>query len=154
MKPLLKKLSVLGFFYVALLPVIQAQAVRSSQAYPFHYDISEEVTLNGSVTAVLKRAPAGMMNGSHLLIATPSGPVDVSLGAYALIGKNALSVNLGEPVEVIGVMKALNGKPVFMARTITARDQVSPIRNQRGVAMSPLAREHARAGIAQNGGGE
>jgi hypothetical protein len=153
MKLRFKKLGA-SIILVALLPSIQAQTAKGSQAYPFHYDISEEVTIGGSVTAVLAKAPAGMMNGSHVLIATSSGPADVSLGAYALIGKGALSVNLGEQVEVTGVMKSLNNKPVFMARTITVGGQAYPIRNERGIAISPQARERARSGIAQNGGAE
>jgi hypothetical protein len=154
MKPLFGKSSALGLLLVALLPSIQAQTARSSQSYPFRYDISEEITLSGTVTGVLTKAPAGMMNGSHLLIATPSGPIDVSLGGYGLIGKGALSVHLGEQVKVTGVTKALNSKPIFIARTVTAGGQVYPIRNERGIAMSPQAREHARSGIAQNGGAE
>lgn len=150
----LGKLSALGFLLVALLPSIQAQTAKSPQSYPFYYDISDEVTLSGAVTGVLAKAPAGMMNGSHLLVATPSGAVDASLGAYGLIGKGALSVKLGEQVAVTGVMKSLNGKPVFMARTVTAEGKVYPIRNERGIAMSPLARERARSGMAHNGGAE
>jgi hypothetical protein len=152
MKSLFRILSAL--FLAALLPFIQAQTAKSSQAYPFHYDISDEVTIGGAVTGVLTKAPAGMMNGSHLLIATPSGSIDVSLGAYALIGKGALPVNVGEQVEVTGVMKSLSNKPVFMARAITAGGRAYPIRNERGIAMSPQARERARRGSAQDGGAE
>lgn len=155
MKSLIRKLSaVSGFFLLALLPSIQGQTAKSSANFPFRYDISEEVTVSGSVTGVLTKASKGMMNGSHLLIATPSGSMDVSLGAYGLTGKNAVAVKLGERVEVTGVMKTLNGKPVLMARTVTARDQVYPIRNEHGVAMSPQARERARSVSALDGGAQ
>jgi hypothetical protein len=165
MKPLFRKLTrlpalltpgllLLALLPFAVLPSLQAQSANSSQAYPFHYDVSEEVTVSGAVTAVFTKAPTGMMNGSHLLLATSSGSVDVSLGAYGLIGKGALSLKLGEQVDVAGVMKSLKDKPVFMARTVTAGGRVYPIRNERGIAMSPQARERARTGTAQNGGAE
>ena len=156
MKSLFRKLSAWGLLLVPLYPSIQAQTAtaKNSQAYPYYYDISEEVTVNGAVTGVLTKASAGMMNGSHLLVATPSGPVDVSLGAYGLLGKGALAVKLGEQVAVTGVMKSSKNKPVFMARTVRVGDQVYPIRNERGIPMSPQARERARSGSAQNGGGE
>jgi hypothetical protein len=153
MKSLIRKLSaVCGFFLIALLPSMQSQAATSTSSFPFRYDTSEEVTVRGSVTAVLTKAPKGMMNGSHLLLATLSGPIDVSLGAYALIGKDALTVRLGEQVEVIGVMKTLNTKSVLMARTVTAGDHVYPIRSEHGIAMSTQARERARRASAPDGG--
>lgn len=155
MKLEFRKLGALcGSFLIALLPGLQAQAAKSSQSYPFRYDASEETTVSGSVTAVLTKGTKGMMNGSHLLMATPAGSLDVSLGAYGLIGKDALAVRLGEQIEVVGVMKTLNNRPVFMARTVTAGDQVYPLRSAHGIAMSPQARERAgTSGLtAPNGG--
>lgn len=154
MKSLIRKLSaVCGFFLIALLSGMQGQIIRS-QSLPFRYDVSEEVTVRGSVTGVLTKAAKGMMNGSHLLLATPSGSLDVSLGAYGLIGEDALAVKLGEQVEVIGVMKTLNTRSVLMARTVTAGDRVYPIRNQHGIAMSPQARERARRASVPDGGAQ
>lgn len=153
MKLEIRKLSaVCGFFLIALMPSMQSQTAKGSTDFPFRYDISEEVTISGSVTGVFTKAPKGMMNGSHLLIATPSGSIDVSLGAYGLIGKDALAVKLGEQVEIVGVMKTLKNRPVLMARTVTAGDQAYLIRNTHGVAMSPQARERARSVTIPDGG--
>jgi hypothetical protein len=153
MKSLIRRLRALtGFFLVALAPAIHGQTAKSSPGLPFLYDSSEEITVSGSVTGVLTKASKGMMNGSHLLILTPSGAIDVSLGAYGLVGRDAVTANLGDQAEVTGVMKTLNTKPVLMARTVTVRDHVYAIRNEHGIAMSPQARERVRSASAPDGG--
>src|SRR5271154_162864 len=78
-----------------------AQPAPESHRY---YDITKEVTVKGTVSSVLANASTGMIRGSHLLLVTSSGPVDASLGRFALQRKGALSVAAGEEVEVTGVM--------------------------------------------------
>jgi hypothetical protein len=151
MKPQLKLLCALAGL-LALVPAIQAQSAKSTRSSSFSYDVSEEVSVSGSVTGVLTRAGTGMVNGSHLLIATPAGTMDVSLGPYGLVGKGALSAQLGSPVEITGVMKMFGGKPVLLARTVTFEDRMYRIRTEHGVALSPMARERAENASAENGG--
>ncbi len=129
----------------------QTATVGTKAAAPFSYDAAEEVTLAGMASSVLAVSPAGMIPGSHLLLSTPSGPVDVSLGIFALRGKGALSVSAGQQVEVTGVMKTLKDKPVFLARIVKVGDEVYAIRNEHGILVSPLAREHATQENARKG---
>ena len=121
----------------------QTPAVATKTAATFSYDISEEATIDGTASAILATPSVGMIPGSHLLITTLSGPVDVSLGVFAFRGKGALSVTVGQQVEVTGVMKTLRDKRVFLARTIKVGDQIYAIRNQHGIPVSPQARERA-----------
>ena len=121
----------------------QTPAVETKAAAPFSYDVTEEVTFDGMASSVLTVPFAGMIPGSHLLLTTPTGPVDVSLGIFALRGKGALSISVGQQVEVTGMMKTLKDKPVFLARTVKVGDQVYAIRNEHGIPVSPQAREHA-----------
>jgi hypothetical protein len=125
-----------------------AQSERES--HPF-YDVTKEVTFTGTVSSVLAKPAAGMLFGSHLMLATNLGQVDASLGKWGLQGKGALSVAAGEPVEVTGVMKTINNKQVFIVRTVKASGQVYPIRNQYGVPRSPQSRERASQKAAQEG---
>jgi hypothetical protein len=90
-----------------------------------------------------------MTMGSHLLLATSAGPVDASLGRFALIGKGALPVAPGQQVEVRGVMKTIKAKQVFLVRIVKAGGAVYPIRNQHGFAISPQGRERASQKITQ-----
>jgi hypothetical protein len=139
-----------GLCAFALLPLLssplsaQAQtAVENQAAGPFSYDVTQEVTLNGTVSSVLTGPSPGMIMGSHLLLTTSSGPVDASLGMFAMRGKGAVSVVVGQQVEVTGVMKTMNGKQVFLVRIVKAGGQVYTIRNERGFPIPPQARESA-----------
>jgi hypothetical protein len=131
-------------FLISPQPLAQAQTTAETRAAgPFSYDISKEVTLNGTVSSVLTGPSPGMIMGSHLLLTTSSGPVDASLGMFAMRGKGAVSVVVGQQVEVTGVMKTMNGKQVFLVRIVKAGGQVYTIRNERGFPIPPQARESA-----------
>jgi len=118
---------------------------------PFSYDVSQEITLNGTVATVFPRRTLETVAGAHLILTTLSGAVDVSLGTFALQGKDAFFVAPGQQIEVTGITKTLKEKPFFLARLIKVGDRVYEIRNQHGVPISPLARERARQKSAQQG---
>ena len=129
-----------------------AAATRPPESMaPFSYDASKETTLTGTVSSVLEKPSAGMIMGSHLLVETSSGTVDASLGRFALIGKDALSVSAGQLIHVTGVMKTIRGQQVFLVRTVKLNDQVYAIRNEHGLALSPQTRERLRQSAGQNG---
>jgi hypothetical protein len=86
---------------------------------------------------------AGMIMGSHLLLATSSGPVDASLGRFGLRGKGSVSVAAGQQVELTGVMKTIKNRQVFLTRTVKVNGKIYPIRNEHGVSISPQARQRA-----------
>jgi len=136
----------------ALLAILAVPLVAqsASESHPF-YDITQEVSLTGTVSSVLAKPAAGMLFGSHLMLNTSSGQVDASLGKWGLQGKGALSVAAGAPIEVTGVMKTINNKPVFIVRTVKVNGQVYTIRNQYGVPRSPQSRERASQKPAQGG---
>jgi hypothetical protein len=113
----------------------QSQAVAKPSG-PFSYDISQEITLNGTVSSVLKKPGPGMIMGDHLLVATPSGTVDASLGNSALQGKYGMTVTEGQQVQLTGVMKTLKGKQVFLARLVKVDGQLYTIRNEHGFPIS------------------
>jgi hypothetical protein len=129
----------------------QTPAVATKSAGPFNYDIADEVTLDGTASTILAIPSPGMIPGAHLLITTSSGPLDVSLGIFALRGKGALSVSVGQQVAVTGVMKTLRDKPVFLARSVKVGNQTNAIRNEHGILVSPQARERARQKNAREG---
>jgi len=147
-----ERLCALGVLcFMTLYPSLQAQttAPASKTAGPYSYHASQEVTLSGTVSGVLATPAAGMIMGSHLLLATASGPVDASLGRFALLGKGALTVAAGQPIAVTGVMKTLKTKQVFLVRTVKAGGAVYAIRNEHGFAISPQARQRASQRAAQ-----
>jgi hypothetical protein len=140
-------------FFISSQCVVHAQttAAATRSAAPFHYDITEEITLTGTVTSVLAKAAPGMISGSHLLIATSSGPVDASLGKFGLQGYGAVSVAAGRQIEATGVMTTIKDKPIFVVRTVRVDGAVYVIRNQHGVVLSPQARKRVGQKTGQTG---
>jgi hypothetical protein len=144
---------VLGLGSLALLAVVLSAVPTSAQwtsagarpVGPMAYDVAKETTITGTVSSVLAKPAAGMLMGSHLLLTSASGNVDASLGLFGLRGKGALSVQSGQAVAITGVMKTVNGKQVFMARTVKVGGQVYAIRNEHGIPVTPQARLRAAA---------
>ena len=132
---------------------VQAQttAGTAKSATPFNYDITDEVTFAATVSSVLTQAAPEMIVGSHLLLATPSGPVDASLGRFGLQGYGAVSVAAGQQIEATGVMKTIKDKPVLLVRIVKVGGKVYTIRNEHGVLLSPQARERADQKASQKG---
>ncbi len=147
MKPLSTGLCTLAILLISSLSPVQAQTT----AAPVSYDTAREVTLACTVSSVLTKAAPGSIVGSHLLLATPSGSVDASLGRFGLNGKGAVSVSAGQQVEVTGVMKTIKEKPVFLVRIMKVDDQVYTIRNEHGVPLSSQARARAGQKSGQKG---
>jgi len=130
----------------------EAQAADTGQksTASMSYDASKEVTLNGTVASVFPTAPSGMLAGSHLLLTTLSGSVDVSLGPCGSMGKNGLSVKPGQQIETTGVVQTFRGNPVLLARTVKSGDSLYAIRNEHGIPVTPRAR--LRASQSPQGG--
>jgi hypothetical protein len=126
---------------IALPTSAQTISAVATHPSPLSYDVSKEITLNGSVTSLLAKPEPGMVMGAHLVIATSSGPVDASLGWFALRGKDGLSVSPGQEVAVTGVKRTINNRQVFLARTVKVDGQLFTIRNEHGLLLSPQARE-------------
>jgi hypothetical protein len=130
------------FSLISYLTPVQAQtsAIASGPAGLPGYDASREVTLNGTVSTVLMSPSAGMIPGSHLLVATLSGPLDASLGIFGLRGKGAITVAAGQQIEVTGVMRIIQERPVLLVRTARIGGKVYTIRNEPGFPVPPQAR--------------
>jgi hypothetical protein len=144
-KQLMIGLCTLAILLISSLRPVQAQTTAGATraAGPFNYDVAEEVTITGTVSSVLMKAAPGMIVGSHLLLATPSGAVDASLGRFGLQGAGAVSVAAGQQIEATGVMKTIKDKPIFMVRSVKVGGEVYTIRNEHGFPVSPQARERA-----------
>jgi hypothetical protein len=145
MRPLSSGLCILAIIFVSFLRPVQAQttAVATKAAGAFSYSVTEEVTLTGTVSSVLTKATSGTIVGSHMLLATLSGPVDASLGRFGLRGNGAVSIAAGQQIEATGVMKTIRDKRFFLVRTMKVGDEVYTIRNEHGFPVSPRARERA-----------
>lgn len=136
-------------FLISSMRPVQAQT--PTRVAPVRYDVADEVTVSGTVSTVLSRATAGMMPGSHLLLTTPNGTVDASLGRFGLHGTGAVSVSAGEQVEATGVMRTIRGRSVFLVRSVKSNGEIYYVRNQHGVVLSPHARQRTGLKTVSNG---
>lgn len=134
------------------IPLHAQTAARSADSpRPFSYNISDEVTLKGTVSSVVTKPSKGMIMGSHLLLQTASGTVDASLATYAVQGKGGMQVKPGDQVEVTGIMKTIKGSPVFLTRVVKADNQIYNVRNEHGFPVRPATHEHGSRKTTQNG---
>ena len=154
---MMKKQLLSGISALVLLSFVSAHKVHaqepagSAALSPFSYDVSQEIEIEGNVATILLVPAHGMIPGSHILLTSPSGSVDVSLGVFGLRGPGSLSVKEGQPVSVLGVMKTVRGKEVVLARTVRVGEKVYAIRNEHGIPVPPQARDHAAHQNSQMG---
>lgn len=131
-----------------------AQNNAAKTAYvPFHYRSSDEISVSGVVSALLTKSMKSTVNGSHLTLATSLGAIDVSLGPWAILGPNHLSLNAGDRVSITGVFTTINQERILFARSVSAGGRIYPIRNEHGIALPPQTRLRGNA-ILRNGGAQ
>jgi hypothetical protein len=129
----------------------QISSTQIKPVGPFTYDAAEEVTLNGTISSVAVKSSPGMFPGSHLLLTTIDGAVDISLGTAVRQGSGALSLTAGQQVEVVGIMRTIKQKQVFLARSVQAGSHLYVIRNEHGIPVSPIGRERTIQNAGHNG---
>jgi hypothetical protein len=121
----------------------QTAGATASSVAPPKYDLTQEVTLAGTVSSVVKitTPEMQMLGGSHIVIQTTSGKIDASLGAYAMKAEGALSVSPGQQVQVTGVMKTIRDQQVFVTRLVLVNGHTYKIRNEHGFVLAPEPRK-------------
>ncbi len=115
------------------------------------YDISKEVTLEGSVQTLVRKATPGALTGAHLMVSTAQGTVDVHIGNHLFAGRSSMSFTSGQSVKLVGVMTEFNHKNLFLVRTIQTGGRTIMVRNENGFLMSP-AQAARLAGNSSTGG--
>lgn len=150
MKQLIAGPCALAFLSLVFSPLpaqAQTEAIAATPSAPFRYDVEQEMTFSGTVSSVLAKPFAGMIASSHLLLNNSSGSLDISLGTFALRGKDAFAMVQGQQIEVVGVKKMLKDGQVILARSVKAGNHVYVIRNMHGIPVSPQTRRRTNQKI-------
>jgi hypothetical protein len=105
-----------------------------------HYDLSKEVTLQGTIQSVDAKPSAAMMFGEHLTVATAQGIIEAQVGRFLLRGPGAESFAPGQQVKLVGLMTTVNQRQVLMTRLIVTGGRTITVRNQNGFAISAAER--------------
>ena len=95
----------------------------------FKYDPSAETRLTGSIEEI--NTVGGM--GTHMVLKTNQGNVEVALGPSQFLKDQSLQLNKGDRVEVTGAKTTTRRGEMFIARQITSGGKTVTLRNEKGV---------------------
>lgn len=119
-------------------------AVSSGKTASGSYDLANDVSLQGTVLKYTENSATPPI-GTHVLLQTSSGNVDVHLGDARLLHLAKLNITQGSSIRFVGQMDTAGSGPVFLARLVQVGAQVLAVRSEHGF---PLARGAARANKA------
>lgn len=99
------------------------------------YDVATVETTRGRVLAVERIRPGrGRSGGVHLSMSTERGEtISVHLGPAWFLDTQALTVQVGDALEVTGSRVTSGGAPALIARTVVKGDQTLVLRDEGGV---------------------
>ncbi len=122
---------------VAAAPAFARGGMGRGKARPM-YDPSTVVTVKGTIEDV-KQMPGrnGGMGGTHLVVATDMGKVDVQLGPTAFLEEKGLEPAKGESIEVTGSKIDYEGVETVIARDVKVGDKSVTLRDEKGVPEWP-----------------
>jgi len=132
----------------------QSAANTSALSSPV-YDTSKEIKLDGTIDKIETNTSTWPV-GTHLLVVSAQGEVDVHLGASAAVTAKDLGLTVGESIHVMGMMATVNGNSVLLARILTTSNHIYVLRNEHGVPIHSLVPRgpagSAAAASSQKGG--
>jgi hypothetical protein len=128
----------------------EALALKRTVIAP-RYDVTKEVTLQGTIQTVVRKPAAGTIMGAHLIVSTGQGMVDAHIGNYFVVGKYAMPFASGQTVKLTGMTVTINQKSVFLVRTMQTENSTITVRNDHGFLVYPGAK--ARLGTVSSTGG-
>jgi hypothetical protein len=97
------------------------------------YDASKEIKIQGNIEKI-ETAKTGV-TGTHLMLNTPAGMVDVHVGVGPASTAVRLGLSPGQSVEIIGMMATIGGSQIFLARTLTTGETTITLRSTRGIPL-------------------
>lgn len=118
---------------LATLAVPLSAQVASQSKIParFGYDKAHEITLDGTIQAVVSRTAPGVPPGLHLMVAGTRGAVDAHLGPY-LSKEVKAALRSGAPVQIIGATARVDGKSYLLARQVIVDGRTITVRSANG----------------------
>jgi hypothetical protein len=115
------------------------------------YDVTKEITVQGTVQSLVKNPAPGTIRGAHLTVATAKGTLDAHIGNFVLAGRAPMSFAPGQSVRLVGLMTTINHQNVLLVRTIQTENRTITVRSDHGFLVSPGARTRL-VGAASTGG--
>ncbi len=98
-----------------------------------YYDPKTETTVKGTIQEVQEYTGRRGGTGTHLVLATDAGPLEVHVGPSAYLAKKQFSFAKGDEIQVLGSKVSLGGKDALLAREITKQGKSLVLRNAQGI---------------------
>ena len=121
-------------FATALAAAVGAGAQTAPQAYSSVYQVGREVSLVGTVSSVVENSKTGPL-GTHVMVQTPSGLVDVHVGSAKYLEMNKLNLKSGDSVRVLGENFTVGTDTVFFARIVQDGTAAVAVRSPKGMPL-------------------
>ncbi len=99
------------------------------------YDLSRETVVQGTVVSFTASSQVPPL-GSHVIVQTASGPVDVHLGNATALKGNDIFLVAGDSVRIVGEDQQSGGVSFFAARILQKGSQSATLRNSKGIPLS------------------
>jgi len=131
----MKALQTAAYLFVTWLvvaaPSVSAQPPGGARMRMPAYDASTEVTISGTVDKVLQ-PQHGRMTGSHLMVNTADGMIEVHLGPSSFVAREGFNFAAGDQVKVVGSKVMFGGAPAILAREVTKDGKTLNLRDTTG----------------------
>jgi len=98
-----------------------------------NYDPKTEVTVKGTIEGVQQQTGKSGWSGTHLILKTDAGTVNVHVGPSSYIAKNQFTFAKGDAIEVVGSKVTIAGQEALLAREITKDGRTLVLRNPQGI---------------------
>ncbi len=113
--------------------VVLAQPPASAGQGMPRYDKTTETTLAGTVEEVQSHQGRGGGTGTHLLLKTETGTIDVHVGPTNWLAGQKYEFATGDRLEVLGSKVTIDGVDGFIAREIKKGDVKMVLRDAAGI---------------------
>ena len=123
----------------------QRPHANSTPAVSGGYNLANESSLQGTILSYTENSKTPPL-GTHVLLQTASGNVDVHLGDARVLHQAKLNLTQGMSVRFVGQPQAVGKNNVFLVRLVQVGSQVVAVRSTHGLPVSTgVARGKAAA---------
>lgn len=101
------------------------------------YDTKTETTVTGTIDQINQQDSFCPGGGTHLVLKTDKGNMDVRLGPTKFLGDQKFELKKGDSVQVIGSKLDSKAGEFIIARQITSGGKTLTLRNEKGFPAWP-----------------
>jgi hypothetical protein len=115
---------------------------------------SSDVAVTAIIQEVVPNRASGIPAGLHLMLGTPQGILDASVGPY-LAPNIQQALSAGQQIQVIGQVKTVHDQKYLLVRHLVLNGKDVVIRNENGSLVRERSHERTRTQSSsnnQNGG--